>query len=212
MKTTEKIPAESSEPRPAYGRKGFSILDRLGIALSCRALFKYWPFQQSVDVLDVGCGYEAVLMQRLRPRIQRGVGIDFKVNPDLSAGEGLRFLNGDAVSLLPTLPAASFDVVIMNSVLEHFWDPQILLDESYRLLRSPGWLFVNVPTWRGKRFLEFSAFRLGLSPRVEMEDHKMYYDRRDLWPMLVRAAFLPSRIHMRYHKLGMNLFAWAEKQ
>ena len=34
----------------------------------------------------------------------------------------------------------------------------------------------------------------------------MYYDKRDLWPMLVRAGFRPSQIRLRYHKFGLNLF------
>ena len=49
----------------------------------------------------------------------------------------------------------------------------------------------------------------GLSPQVEMDDHKMYYDKRDLWPVLVKAGFSPSRIALRYHKFGLNLFAVA---
>ena len=55
--------------------------------------------------------------------------------------------------------------------------------------------------------LEFSAFRLGLSPKDEMDDHKAYYDVKDFWPLLVRAGFLPSRIHCFSHKFGLNTFA-----
>ena len=73
-------------------------------------------------------------------------------------------------------------------------------------------LLVNVPTWRGKAVLEFSAFRLSTSPAVEMNDHKMYYDKRDLWPLLVRAGFLPSAIRLKNHKFGLNLFAAARKE
>ena len=51
-----------------------------------------------------------------------------------------------------------------------------------------------------------SAFRLGTSPALEMDDHKMYYDARDLWPLLVRAGFKPSGIQLSYHKFGLNLF------
>ena len=72
-------------------------------------------------------------------------------------------------------------------------------------------LLANVPTWWGKAFLELSAFRLGTSPPEEMDDHKMYYDKRDLWPLLVRAGFRPSRIRLRYHKFGLNLFAVARR-
>ena len=77
---------------------------------------------------------------------------------------------------------------------------------------SPGGVcLLNVPSWRGKRFLELSAFRLGLSPRDEMDDHKRYYDRRDLWPMLIEAGFARSKVKIKYHKFRLNLFARAER-
>ena len=47
----------------------------------------------------------------------------------------------------------------------------------------------------------------GWAPAVEMDDHKMYYDVRDLWPMLVAAGFRPSRIKCFSHKFGLNTFA-----
>ncbi|OGI20313.1 MAG: hypothetical protein A3B68_05485 [Candidatus Melainabacteria bacterium RIFCSPHIGHO2_02_FULL_34_12] len=94
----------------------------------------------------------------------------------------------------------------MMSVLEHLNDPLLILKKSYEHLNEGGYLFVNVPTWLGKIFLEFSAFKLGLSPFYEMDDHKMYYDKKDLWPLLVKAGFKPSKIKMQYHKFGLNLF------
>ena len=44
-----------------------------------------------------------------------------------------------------------------------------------------------------------------------MDDHKRYYDRRDLWPMLIAAGFSPSRVKTKYHKFRLNLFARAER-
>jgi hypothetical protein len=92
-------------------------------------------------------------------------------------------------------------------VLEHLWDPLRTLTEFRRVLAPSSTCLINVPSWRGKWFLETSAFRLGLSPRDEMDDHKMYYDPRDLWPLLVRAGFLPHNIDVFTHKLGLNTFA-----
>jgi len=98
------------------------------------------------------------------------------------------------------------------SVLEHLREPDFALRGLNGLLRPKGLLLINVPTWRGKFFLELSAFRLGLSPKVEMDDHKMYYDKRDLWPKLIAAGFFPSNVRLRYHKFGLNLFAVATKR
>jgi SAM-dependent methyltransferase len=116
-------------------------------------------------------------------------------------------IEGPLPGSLDGLADASLDAVICNSVLEHLWQPQEMLAACRRLLKPDGLLLVNVPTWLGKRFLEFSAFRLGLSPAAEMDDHKAYYDPKDLWPMLVLAGFRPSRIRCFRHKFGLNTFA-----
>jgi SAM-dependent methyltransferase len=113
--------------------------------------------------------------------------------------------------VLKQLPTRSLDIVLCVSVLEHLWDPQSALQECYRITRPGGVCMFNVPSWRGKWFLELSAFRLGLSPKDEMDDHKTYYGVRDLWPLLVRAGFLPSNIRCFSHKFGLNTFAVCTK-
>jgi hypothetical protein len=45
-----------------------------------------------------------------------------------------------------------------------------------------------------------------------MDDHKTYYDVRDLWPMLVRSGFKPSLIQCFAHKFGLNTFAACRKE
>ena len=125
--------------------------------------------------------------------------------------EKFTFYQGTIEEILPKLESETLDVVMLISVLEHLVEPQFAVQSAWRLLRPSGLFLVNVPTWVGKRFLELSAFRLGFSPKVEIDDHKMYYGKRDLWPMLVRSGFKPSQIQLRYHKFGLNLFAAAKK-
>jgi SAM-dependent methyltransferase len=185
----------------SYGQHGLTPVDRLGVWLSQRAIHRHLPRRNDLEVLELGCGYRA----------KRGIGVDFQIAPELQTLEKFTFHLGTIEQTLPNLESETVDVVMLISVLEHLAEPQFVLESAWRLLRRCGLLLVNVPTWSGKRFLELSAFRLGFSPKMEIDDHKMYYDKRDLWPMLVRAGFKPSQIRLRYHKFGLNLFAAARK-
>ena len=148
----------------------------------------------------------------MRGRLKRGVGVDFHLAPELSSLEQFTFYEGTIEETLPKLTTERFDAVLLISVLEHLSDPFLVIASVRSLLKPGGVLLINVPTWFGKGFLELAAFRLGLSPKVEMDDHKMYYAKRDLWPLLVRAGFKPSSIRLRYHKFGLNLFAVARRE
>jgi SAM-dependent methyltransferase len=195
----------------SYGQKGLSLLDRFGVYLSRRAILRRLPAREGLHALDLGCGYRAMLLQSLSPHLESGVGVDLRIDPDVKNVPRLSFVEETIESALPALESDRFDVVLLVSVLEHLAEPLAALEHCRRVLRPGGTLFVNVPTWRGKFFLELSAFRLGTSPAVEMDDHKMYYDKRDIWPLLVRAGFRPSRLRLRYHKFSLNLFATAQK-
>jgi len=195
----------------SYGQHGVTWVDRFGVWLSQRAIRRWLPGGNDLRVVELGCGYRATQLLALRDRLQEGVGVDFKIAPELRTLPGLVFHEGPIEETLARLPLSAFDVVLLISVLEHLCEPQAALTAAHQLLKPGGVLLVNVPTWRGKAWLEYSAFRLGWSPRVEMDDHKMYYDRRDLWPLLVRAGFRPSALRLATHKFGLNLFAVARK-
>jgi SAM-dependent methyltransferase len=195
----------------SYGQHGLTPVDRLGVWLSKRAIHRHLPDRNDLEVLELGCGYRATQLIALETRLKRGIGVDFQIAPELLTLEKFTFHQGTIEQILPTLQSEIVDAVMLISVLEHLAEPQFVLECAWRLLRPSGLLLVNVPTWNGKRFLELSAFRLGFSPKVEIDDHRMYYDKRDLWPMLVKAGFKPSQIRLRYHKFGLNLFAVASK-
>ena len=195
----------------SYGQHGLTPVDRLGVWLSQRAIRRHLPSRNDLEVLELGCGYRAAQLIALEPKLKRGIGIDFQIAPEVQTLEKFTFHQGSIEQILPKLESETIDVVMLISVLEHLAEPQFVVQSAWRLLRRSGLLLVNVPTWRGKRFLELSAFRFGFSPKVEIDDHKMYYDKRDLWPILVKGGFKPSQIRLRYHKFGLNLFATARK-
>jgi 2-polyprenyl-3-methyl-5-hydroxy-6-metoxy-1,4-benzoquinol methylase len=201
----------SNRTHESYGQKKLSFLDRFGVWLSQRAIRRELPRRADLEVLELGCGFRATQLVALASQLKRGVGIDFQIAPELAGLNKFTFHQGTIEEAVLTLAGQSFDAVLLISVLEHLSDPFFVIEAVRGLLKDSGVLLVNVPTWRGKDFLELSAFRLGLSPKVEMDDHKMYYDKRDLWPLLVRAGFKPSRIRLRYRKFGLNLFAVARR-
>ena len=191
----------------SYGQNRASAVDRFGVWLSSLAIRRSIRNRRNLDALDLGCGYHARLLRALRPNLKSGLGVDLQISPEARAEHSFCYVESTIEQALPDLQASAFDLILMISVLEHLWNPQESLNHCRRILRPGGVLLLNVPTWRGKFFLEFSAFKLGTSPALEMDDHKMYYDKRDLWPMLVQAGFKPSTIQLKYHKFGLNLFA-----
>lgn len=198
--------------RESYGQQGLTFLDRAGGWLSKRAISRHLPKHSGLEVLELGCGFRAAQLLALEPRLSRGIGVDFRIAPELAKLPKFSFHEGSIEETLPKLALMSFDAILLISVLEHLRDPLFVIEAAQVLLKPSGQLLINVPTWRGKSFLEFSAFRLSLSPKVEIDDHKMYYDKRDLWPLLVRAGFKPSQIKLRYHKFGLNLFGVARRE
>jgi SAM-dependent methyltransferase len=181
-------------------------VDRFGIWLSSRQIRKYASFRNQ-RVADFGCGFQAAFARSILPEAAHLTLVDVSLAPDLKRHPKITAVEGGMPESLAGFPDESLDVILCVSVLEHLWEPLRTLREFRRLLAPGGTCLLNVPSWRGKFFLEFSAFRLGLSPASEMDDHKMYYDPRDLWPLLVQAGFRPSRLRCFAHKFGLNTFA-----
>ena len=196
----------------SFGLNGTSFVDRIGVWLSQNAIRKLLPRSDRLDVIEFGCGYHAVQLVAIMDRLKHGIGVDFKISPDLKAYPNLEFHECAIEEVFSKLSPQTFDLVLLISVLEHLNEPLDALKVAFSILKPGGILLVNVPTWWGKMFLEFSAFHLGLSPKVEIDDHKMYYSKRDLWPLLIRAGFAPSLVKLKYHKLGLNLFACVKRQ
>jgi len=208
--TTPEAP--SSLRTHAFGEAHeLSVVDRFGIWLSLRQVLRWAGDPTGKTIGDFGAGYQARLTRALLQRVALAYVADVALSPEVVRHGKVKALQGSLPAILGEIPGSSLDLVFCISVLEHVAAPEDLLRQIHRVLKPGARVLINVPSWRGKRFLEFSAFRLGLSPVAEMDDHKTYYDVRDLWPMLVAAGFLPSRIRCFAHKFGLNTFAVCDK-
>lgn len=211
MSSSTIADADRASREQSYLQHGSTFVDRLRTRLVQREILKRLPQSDGLRVLDLGCGYHAACLKTIGDRLAEGVGVDFHVSQESRRHPRLSFVISSVEEALPELPSNAFDAVLFISVLEHVWNPAECLNQCYRVLKAGGRLLVNVPTWYAKPVLELSAFKFGTSPACEMDDHKMYYSKRDLWPLLVRAGFKPSRIRMHYQKLCMILFSTSVK-
>lgn len=184
-----------------------TLVDRFGVWLSARQIRRYVPEFRGKRIGDFGCGFEATFARTVLDQVEGAMLADVSISGELRDHPRVRALEGPIPEVLASVASESLDVILCISVLEHLWNPLEAISECKRLLAPGGVCLLNVPSWRGKWFLEYSAFRLGLSPAEEMNDHKCYYDVKDLWPLLVRAGFRPSDIRCFSHKFGLNTFA-----
>jgi 2-polyprenyl-3-methyl-5-hydroxy-6-metoxy-1,4-benzoquinol methylase len=195
--------AQSSQP---------TTLDRLGRSLSQRRIRSYMGSVAAKVVADVGCGYDAGLARQLFVSAAEIVLVDIEIDPSLATWQpGVRLIRGYLPEVMSEISSDYLDVVLANNIVEHLWEPGVMLAEMRRVTKPGGLCIINVPSWRGKRYLETAAFRLSMTSSVEIDDHKYYFDPRDLWSLLVRASFRPSDISCRRHKFGLNTIARARK-
>ena len=196
----------------SFGGVGkLSILDRFGTWLSRRRFLDIELNFSSAHIADVGCGFNAVFGKQLS-LIARQVDLfDVSINLDLENVPNCELFLGDAVVNL-NHSSTKYDCIFCISVLEHITDDDYALRVFHEKIVDGGLLVLNVPTWFGKKLLEFTAFKMHLTPATEMNDHKRYYDPRDIWPKIVAAGFLPQDIKCRRHKFGLNTYAICKKR
>jgi SAM-dependent methyltransferase len=158
-------------------------------------------------VLDVGCGYRGELLQTLSSRIASGRGIDISVDDSASSGN-IELVGGNLSDGLP-FPDATFDVAVSLANIEHLENPETVVREISRVLKTGGVLLLTTPTKAAKPVLEFLAFRLHIISEREIRDHKRYFSGDELCRMCRDCGF--SEWTYRTFQGGMNGFLIAKK-
>lgn len=168
---------------------------------------KVIPFvKNGYKVLDLGCGYDGVLLQTLSSKISEGVGIDVSVTKNKVA-KNIRLIT----SKKNRLPPNHFDLAICLAVIEHLEDPQTFLNHAYKSLKSGGNLIITTPSPVAKPILEYLAFKVGVISKQEIKDHKKYYNTKELKELLAKSGFKSKNINIHTFSFGFNTFALAKK-
>lgn len=98
-------------------------------------------------VLDIGCGRgEWLELLRDHGLLARGIDLN-RIFADVCRGYGLDIIEGDAISVLSAMPAASIGAITSMHLVEHlsFEDMIILLDEANRVLVPGGLIALETP-------------------------------------------------------------------
>jgi 2-polyprenyl-3-methyl-5-hydroxy-6-metoxy-1,4-benzoquinol methylase len=203
----DKTLDESKRTKSFGQNEDIGFVDRLGRWLSSRKFRKCLKRSRSQVLLDVGCGFDGGLSAPLAKELDWLILTDIAISEDVKNIKNVESVEGHLPDTLFNIQSGSVDFVLCNSVIEHLADPLSTLRELRRIIGGQGTAFINAPTWMGKRALEFSAFRLGLSPASEIDDHKRYFSTQQLWSVLIEAGFKPHELKIRRHKFGLNCFA-----
>jgi len=101
-------------------------------------------------VLEVGCGSAIDSYLLAKDEKLKIYGVDrstesIKVAQHISRHFSRTpiFITGDATHL--SFPEETFDIVFSQGLIEHFKNPLLSLKEQVRVLKSPGYLIVDVP-------------------------------------------------------------------
>ncbi len=101
------------------------------------------PFPENAQVLEVGCGTGPVCRVLAEwPNVAKVVGVDpspallAKAREISNGMAGIEFEQGDGKSL--RFDHASFDVVILHTILTHVPEPEAILEEAFRVLKPGG--------------------------------------------------------------------------
>lgn len=155
--------------------------------------------------LDIGCDLPPVLINRVKARMRRCIGIDVTAEP--RTYENIEIMNVDIQKKIP-LPPRSVEVITMLAVLEHLHYPEKVAAECYRLLKPGGSVLLTVPSPTNKPLLELLATLRLVRPEM-IKQHEHYFTHKELRRLFQRAGF--NQVRIESFEFGLNTFMKADK-
>ncbi|MDR2923488.1 MAG: class I SAM-dependent methyltransferase, partial [Treponema sp.] len=138
--------------------------------------------EKAPRILDIGCATGA-LLEVLRSRGWHVTGVE--ISPCADYGRNKRNLDIRSLPLEENhFPSGYFDVVYASHLIEHLNNPGSFLDESARILKENGWLFITTPNIAG-----FQARLMGSRWRSAIFDHLYLFSVKTFKSILNKSGF-----------------------
>ena len=133
-------------------------------------------------------------MRRTLGEVRTATLVDVSLAPDLAEHPKVRAIEGLLPGAMDAIDDSSLDVVLCMSVVEHLWEPEQTLEHFHRVLR-PGGVVLRSTCPRGSASAPWSTPPSGSASRRPRRwtTTRCYYDPKDLWPLMVKAGFMPAR-------------------
>jgi len=119
-----------------HSNKGFD--NWLIYNIGDKFLDKYSKYYQGI-LVDLGCG-TAVYKEYFLQYCRKYVGVDWSNTIHNSGADIVSDLNKEI-----KLEDNYADTIVSLSVMEHLYEPQVFLNESYRILKKDGHIILQVP-------------------------------------------------------------------
>lgn len=124
-------------------------------------------------LLDVGCGKKQEIFKN---KVKTYIGLDNQTT--LSVNEGKSSSDADVMGDAMDLPFKNreFDCVVALSLLEHVAEPQLVINEAYRVLKKGGVFALTVPFMNRLHMAPYDYFRFteyGLSYMLKKTGFKI---------------------------------------
>jgi SAM-dependent methyltransferase len=127
-------------------------------------------FKEEGTILDIGCGWGG-LLEAARDYGYQGKGVEIMEKAREYCKElGFEIYSGD---FLNTKIEEKFDIITLQSVLEHTKNPEIILKRAREILKEDGILVISVPNYC------ISAKILGRNWQYLWPIEHIYYFRKD---------------------------------
>lgn len=155
---------------------------------------KSYPcFKQNGSLLEIGCS-NGELLRELADLGWRTKGIEMSGQSSLFAREKRRLDVDNKRVEECSFPEKTFDVVVMNMVLEHLYRPFEQLAKISFWLKPGGYIIFSIPYINGLEFKIFKECSYGL----QLPTHITFFTKRIIRDYLKKLGFAQIRFYSQF--------------